>query len=63
MAKRKQRFDKEDQQELLDTLVKRVYKQAMSDIQEQVQKGKDQGKNSKEINVNITNTASWRNAA
>ena len=63
MAKRKQRFYKKDQQELLDMLVKRVYKQAMSNIQEQVQKGKDQGKTSKEINVTIADTKSWRDAA
>ena len=62
MAKRKQRFHKEDQQELLDMLVKKVYKQGISDIQEQVQKGKDQGKTSQEINITIADAQTWRNA-
>ena len=35
MEKRKQRFYKENQEGLLDMLVKRLYKQAMNQIQEQ----------------------------
>ena len=63
MPKRKERLDKEEQQELMDLLVKKVYKQGMNIVYKQKQKLEKQGKNSKAINKSIGDAESWRNMA